>query len=182
MKTTFFNLTVTVSLLVSTVSFGQDGEKIFKANCAACHTVGKGKLVGPDLQGVGERHPETWMLKWIKSSKKLVKSGDAEAVRLFKENNGMPMTDQLLKDDEIKTVLAYIKDKGTAPVKTEITPTSEAVVTTALAPAIATLPESPSWLSRFSISEYVLLTLVLLMGIIIWTLSSTIKTLVASEK
>jgi cytochrome c2 len=37
------------------LSHAQDeGEKIFRMNCGACHSVGKGKLVGPDLLGVLE--------------------------------------------------------------------------------------------------------------------------------
>jgi cytochrome c2 len=185
MKTQFYLLTVTLSLLVSTLSFGQDGEKLFKANCTACHTVGKGKLVGPDLLGVETRHKEAWMLKWIKSSQKMVKAGDPEAVRLFKENNGLPMTDQMLKDDEIKSVLAYIKTAGTAPAKpAEVAaPVADNATTpAAAAPAKEASVQSPSILNLFSVSEYVLMSVILFLGIVIWILSSTIKTLVASEK
>ena len=27
-----------------------EGEQIFKSNCAACHTIGGGKLIGPDAK------------------------------------------------------------------------------------------------------------------------------------
>jgi len=30
--------------------YAQDGAELFRNNCGACHTVGKGKLVGPDLK------------------------------------------------------------------------------------------------------------------------------------
>jgi mono/diheme cytochrome c family protein len=30
----------------------QDAETFYKQNCAACHTIGGGKLLGPDLKGV----------------------------------------------------------------------------------------------------------------------------------
>ena len=29
-----------------------NGEQLFKTNCTACHTIGGGRLVGPDLIGV----------------------------------------------------------------------------------------------------------------------------------
>lgn len=86
-----------------------NGEKIFKQNCGACHTVGKGKIVGPDLKGVTVRRTEAWLLKFIKSSQTMVKSGDKTAVALFNENNKIPMPDQNLSPQQIKDVLAYIK-------------------------------------------------------------------------
>lgn len=86
-----------------------DGEKIFKQNCAACHSVGKGKLVGPDLKGVNTRRSEAWLLKFIKSSQTMVKSGDKDAVAVFNENNRIPMPDQNLTTQQMKDVLAYLK-------------------------------------------------------------------------
>ena len=43
----------------------QDGEALFKANCASCHAV-KEKVVGPALKGIETRRPEEWLIKWIK--------------------------------------------------------------------------------------------------------------------
>jgi len=108
-----------LSVLLFVLLFGytvtskaQDGEKIFKTTCSACHSIGKGKVVGPDLKDVANRHEESWILKWVKSSQTLVKGGDAAAVKLFNENSMIPMPDQTLSDEEIKSVLAYIKVKG----------------------------------------------------------------------
>ena len=80
--------------------------------CAACHTVGGGKLVGPDLLGVENRHSEDWLRKFIKSSQSLISSGDEEAIKVFNENNMIPMPDQPLSDKEIKMVLTFIKSEG----------------------------------------------------------------------
>lgn len=77
--------------------------------CAACHTVGGGKLVGPDLLGVENRHSEDWLRKFIKSSQSLIASGDEEAIKVFNENFMIPMPDQLLSDEEITAVLDYIQ-------------------------------------------------------------------------
>ena len=91
--------------------FAQDAEKIFKQNCAVCHSLGKNKLVGPGLEGVGTRVPsEAWMAKWIKNSQELVKGGDAYAKKIFSENNMVPMTPfTFLKDEEITALIAYVK-------------------------------------------------------------------------
>jgi len=175
-------LILTASLLpFAHGSFGQEGEKLFKANCAACHTIGKGKLVGPDLLGVNDRHPESWSVKWIKSSMTMVQSGDAEAARLFKENDGMPMTDQPLSDPEIKSVLAFIKEKGAPvqainPVAPE-NPTNVASVNTA-----EKMSQSPSILNQFSWSAYLFGGLFIFLIIVIIVLCSTLKLSAASRK
>jgi len=96
----------------------ESGKDIFQKSCAACHSIGAGRLVGPDLKGVSDRRAEDWLLKFIKSSDKLVKSGDKIAVALLAEYK-MPMPDQALSDDQIRKVLAHVKEAGgsTAAVK-----------------------------------------------------------------
>ena len=90
----------------------ESGKEIFQKSCAACHSIGGGRLVGPDLKGVNDRRPEDWLLKFTKSSQTLVKSGDKTAVALFEEFNKIPMPDQALSDEQIKKVLAHIKETG----------------------------------------------------------------------
>lgn len=91
----------------------QDGENIFKSSCAACHTIGGGKLVGPDLNGITELRSEAWLIHWIKASQAMVQSGDKDAIAIFEEYNKIPMPDQNFSDAEIKGVLKYIQSKST---------------------------------------------------------------------
>ena len=93
----------------------ETGKQIFQQSCAACHSIGGGRLVGPDLAGVNDKRPEDWLLKYIKSSQTLVKSGDETAIALFEQFNKIPMPDQALSDDQIKKVLAHIKEAGGSP-------------------------------------------------------------------
>ena len=90
----------------------QDAEKIFKQNCAACHSLGKNKIVGPGLEGIGTRVPnDAWLEKWIKNNKAVIASGDAYATKLFADNNKLDMTAFAnLKDDEITALVAFIKN------------------------------------------------------------------------
>ena len=88
----------------------KEGEKIFKSKCTSCHAIDR-KVVGPALKGIPETKDEAWLIKWIKNSQALIASGDAEAIKIFEENNKLVMTSFTdLSDDQIKSVLAYITD------------------------------------------------------------------------
>ncbi len=179
------------SLLIASVlvtapsvqSFADDqGPTLFKTICATCHTIGKGKLVGPDLKGVGDRHPETWLIKWIKGSQAMVKAGDADAVKLFKDNSMIPMPDQALSDDQIKSLLAYIKTEGSeeeaaAPAAAPPASGVDQVTIATQKAAADQSKESGGLLTMFSFTEYILMFLMIIMLIIIWVLSTAIKSL-----
>ena len=119
------SLTATISL----VSFflgviplqAQNGETTFKSNCAVCHTVGGGKLIGPDLIGVTAKRSDTWLIQWIKGSQAMVQNGDPDAIAIFEEYSKIPMPDQNLSDSEISGVLDYIKSKGATNVSAAAT-------------------------------------------------------------
>lgn len=97
-----------------------NGEKLFKANCTACHKV-KGKLVGPALGDAPTKYGSDmeWVYKWIQNSQGLIKSGDAKAIALYEANgkaqmNAFPQLDKAAIDD----IFAYLKDAGTAKAAT----------------------------------------------------------------
>jgi mono/diheme cytochrome c family protein len=94
-------------------SYSQDGKKLFKANCAACHSVGSNKVVGPGLQGVAEKHDREWLGKWIKNSGELIASGDGDANAIFAEYKKSIMPPQAVSPEDIDAILAYIVDPGT---------------------------------------------------------------------
>ncbi len=112
-------------LSVSTLFAQESGKEIFQQRCAVCHTVGGGRLVGPDLAGVNNRHPERWLLNFIKSSQTLIKSGDPAAKALFEEFK-IVMPDQTLSEAEIKKVLAHIHEAGGVPAAAKPTPANSA--------------------------------------------------------
>ena len=44
------------------------GEELFIQNrCVRCHTIGRGRFVGPDLKGVGTRYSKDEIVKWIEN-------------------------------------------------------------------------------------------------------------------
>ena len=112
-----------IVLVLTCTSFffvnGQEGEAIFKQNCAACHKLGK-RFIGPDLIGVNQKRSEDWLLSFIKSSQTMIKSGDADAVAIYEEFNQMLMTDLAhLSNDDIKAILSFIEQQSSSTNSTE---------------------------------------------------------------
>lgn len=93
--------------LWSQPAFAQDGAALFKP-CTACHSIGGGKMVGPDLKGVTKRRTNDWLVQFIQSSGKLIKSGDPDAVAVFKLFSNIPMPDNALTADQVSLIIKYI--------------------------------------------------------------------------
>jgi len=63
----------------------------FKANCTSCHTIGGGRLVGPDLKDVTKRQKREWLLGFIQDPPGVIASGDAYAAKLLAEARNVAM-------------------------------------------------------------------------------------------
>jgi len=110
--------TATPAAAPATTSGGDavKGKDIFNTNCAACHKL-DAKATGPALRGVGSKYEKAWLYKWIHNSADLIKSGDAAAVKVFEENNKIPMTGfPQLSEADIDNIIAYtMEPKAAAP-------------------------------------------------------------------
>lgn len=63
----------------------------FRQNCASCHTIGGGRLTGPDLKDVGQRKDRPWLLQWLQNPKALIDAGDPYAQKLLQDSRGVVM-------------------------------------------------------------------------------------------
>jgi cytochrome c2 len=84
----------------------------FAMKCSVCHTVGRGVLVGPDLKGVTDRRPRTWLAAWLASPAALIASGDAAAVALADKFKPLRMPDMGLSSHEIAALIEYLAAGG----------------------------------------------------------------------
>ena len=126
---------IAIGLLLSTSAsiYGQDGdpkngEKLFKANCTACHALGK-QVVGPDLKGVVDRLKTEqgldteWLHKWIKDNKALRASGDKYANEVFEKFNKTEMLAfPNLTDKDVDDILAYTTNPPVEEPKAAVDP------------------------------------------------------------
>ncbi|KFF14165.1 quinol:cytochrome C oxidoreductase [Chryseobacterium soli] len=160
---------IAIGLLLSTSAsiYGQDGdpkngEKLFKANCTACHALDK-QVIGPPLKGVVERVKteggvdKDWLHKWIKDNKALRASGDKYANEIFEKFNKTEMLQfPNLTDKDIDDILAFT----TNPPAPEPEPTA----TTAPAGEATAAPADKTTTS------IVIISLIAIAGLLVWIL------------
>ncbi len=84
------------------------GQEIFSAKCTACHSIGKGVIVGPDLQGVTQERDHDWLARWISEPDVVLAEGDPIATELLAEYNNVPMPNLQLTADEVNNLIAYL--------------------------------------------------------------------------
>lgn len=92
-----------------------DGEKLFKQNCAMCHTMNSQKLTGPGMEGIADRVPKgDWLHRYILNNEKLIRSGDAYANKIYNENGKAAMTvfEGQLSDADVSAIIRYITGKS----------------------------------------------------------------------
>lgn len=83
------------------------GEKLFfRSGCVNCHTIGKGRHLGPDLAGVGARRERAWLRRWIEDPEGLIAT-DPEARRLVEEY-GAPMPAPDLDPPRIDALVEFL--------------------------------------------------------------------------
>jgi mono/diheme cytochrome c family protein len=54
------------------LSIPDPGQYIFATHCAACHSIGQGDKIGPDLLGVTSIRDRTWLRRFIATPEKNV--------------------------------------------------------------------------------------------------------------
>ena len=69
----------------------QDPAVFFRTNCYSCHTIGGGRVTGPDLKNVLQRQERRWLVTFMQNPKEVIDSGDPTAVQLAKEARGVIM-------------------------------------------------------------------------------------------
>jgi protein SCO1 len=90
------------------------GVLLFQSRCSACHTIGKGDAVGPDLAGVTTRRDRDWLVRYLRAPDQMLAEQDATAVALLAKYKNISMPNLHLSDGEIAIVLSYLEAQGRA--------------------------------------------------------------------
>jgi mono/diheme cytochrome c family protein len=71
---------------------GQDTPDYFRQNCVSCHTIGGGRLTGPDLKNLSERQPDRgWLINFLMNPRAVIDSGDPYAKKILEASLNVPM-------------------------------------------------------------------------------------------
>ena len=91
-----------------------EGARLFKNQCAACHTVGKGDGIGPDLVNVTKRREHCWVGRYIAEPDKVLDEKDPIAVELFAKYKDVRMPNLSLGAGEVAVLLSHIEKASLA--------------------------------------------------------------------
>ena len=100
-------------LVVFVINFSaQEGEKLFKANCASCHNPVK-NATGPKMQGVLQKWidagEEELIYKWVQNPSKLYNSGKSKMAKAIWDWSPTAMTPQgHLSREEVESIFTYV--------------------------------------------------------------------------
>jgi protein SCO1/2 len=83
------------------------GQYLFAKGCAACHTIGQGDKIGPDLKNVVTRRDHDWLARYIREPNKMRAAGDPIAVALGAQYK-VVMPNLNVGDRDLDALLAYL--------------------------------------------------------------------------
>jgi nitrite reductase (NO-forming) len=84
-----------------------EGKLAFESRCLACHSVGSGDRLGPDLQGVTRRRTEDWITRFLQDPQAMFQTDDDAQALLARYQVQMP--NQNLTDAEIRQFISYFR-------------------------------------------------------------------------
>jgi protein SCO1 len=85
------------------------GQYLFATRCAACHTIGNGDKVGPDLLGVTSVRDRVWLSRIITEPDKLIEENDPIATSLFKKYREIRMPRLGLAQEDVNVLIEFMK-------------------------------------------------------------------------
>lgn len=85
------------------------GAYLFATRCAACHTIGNGDKLGPDLLGVTSVRDPKWLRRTISEPDKLLAEKDPIATALFKQYKEVQMPRLGLADADVTVLIDFMK-------------------------------------------------------------------------
>jgi len=97
---------------VKKLAASRPGEDLFITRCTACHTIGKGAKVGPDLLGVAANRNRNWLTRWLMEPDVMLKEKDPLATALFEQYGKIPMPNIRLSEQDAIDLIQYITDES----------------------------------------------------------------------
>lgn len=114
-------LSLLIAVFVAPNLSANNGQDLFKQNCAACHKV-DAKVIGPALKGVKAKWvdagEEANLIKWVQNSAKLHESGVSEMAKAIWDFSPSAMTPmEHLSAEDINGIFDYVENYQPEPVE-----------------------------------------------------------------
>jgi protein SCO1/2 len=95
-------------------SAADKGTYLFQSRCSACHTIGEGDSLGPDLLGVTTLRKPDWLAGMIAAPNEMLSSHDPVATALFARYKQMRMPNLRLSDVDVNALIGYLTAQDAA--------------------------------------------------------------------
>lgn len=108
-------LFILLTLAPTSIS-AQETAAYFRQHCMSCHTIGGGRLTGPDLKNVTERQDREWLVRFMLNPAGVVESGDAYAQQIYDDARQVVMpTIAGISEDRASALLDLIEAESARP-------------------------------------------------------------------
>ncbi|MBJ6799221.1 c-type cytochrome [Geomonas propionica] len=135
-----FIVALMLAAAVAGTARADGGKELFDKHCASCHTIGGGDGGGPDLKGIGAKHPAEWLVKIITDPGKLTAEKDPAQAELVKKF-GFEMPNVGVSRGDAEKIVAFLGG-GNAPAGAGAS--ADKAAPAAAQPAQAEAPQQPA--------------------------------------
>ena len=90
------------------LDLSDQGRYLFATQCAACHTIGHGDKIGPDLQNITHSRDHDWLVRFITRPDKMLVEGDPLAKMLFEKYKQVQMPNLRLSEEEAMLLVGFL--------------------------------------------------------------------------
>jgi protein SCO1 len=89
-----------------------NGQRLFLSKCSACHTIGQGDRVGPDLEGVADRRERAWLTRYVSAPDEMLGAGDPIATALFNKYKKIGMPNLGLGSSDVADLVSFLASQS----------------------------------------------------------------------
>lgn len=86
-----------------------NGERLFASKCSACHGIGQGDGLGPDLAAVVTRRERAWLVRYIEAPDEVLAAQDPVAMDLLRRYKDLRMPNLRLAPSDVADLVSYLE-------------------------------------------------------------------------
>ncbi len=94
-----------------------NGQYLYSTRCSACHTIGKGDSIGPDLLGVVGARDRNWLKRFIAVPDQVLAEKDPLATALFEKYKKVQMPNLRLNEEDVNSLVIFLEEQTAAKLK-----------------------------------------------------------------